>query len=57
MVLPNMNDFWTDQFDPKMDPLTGITTPSQSGYRSNCNEAVFYTFQISRNGASPLDVV
>ena len=34
-----------------------LTTPSQSEPGSNDNEGVFQILQMSRTGASPLDVV
>ena len=36
--------------------LTHTATSDQSGTGSNGNEGVFYTFQISWNGASQSDV-
>ena len=37
--------------------LTGTTTVGESGTRSNGNEGVLHTAEISRPGASPADAV
>ena len=40
-----------------MGPLTGATTPGQSGPGSNGNEGVLHIPQGSRTGTSPPDAV
>ena len=57
MIQSNMNNFLNRSIWPINESLTGTTNLGPSGPGSNSSEGVLHILQISRTGASPLDVV